>query len=238
MILLRSLIFQLFFYFSVIFFGLTISLLGRWIPINKIDSLANLWGESNIKALKYLCNLSFRIRGLENLPKSAAIIACKHQSAWETIALRALLPSTQTWVVKKELVRIPFFGAALRALKAIPIDRSAGLKALKQLIRDGSQALREGRFILIFPEGTRVQMGTRGNYNIGAALLAERSGYPLIPIAHNAGVFWGRRNLIKKPGIIDIVIGEKIISNGLSVQEINYQLEEWIETSVLTLPIS
>lgn len=238
MIFFRSLIFQLFLYSSVIFFGLAISLLGRWLPISKVDQLANLWGQINIKALKYLCRLSFRIRGLENLPNSASIIACKHQSAWETIALRALLPNMQSWVVKKELVRIPIFGTALHELKAIPIDRSAGLKALKQLIRDGSQTLREGRIVIIFPEGTRVPIGTRGDYNIGAALLAERSGYPLVPIAHNAGVFWGRRSLIKKPGIIDVIIGQEIVCKGVSLHEVNHQLEEWIEASVAALPIS
>jgi 1-acyl-sn-glycerol-3-phosphate acyltransferase len=237
MIFVRSLIYQVFLIASVIIFGTTISIVGHFVPIGVIDKIANVWGLTNLVALKYICGLTYRLIGIENIPASASIIVCKHQSSWETIALRAIFPKQQTWVVKQELVRIPVLGSALKMLQAIPIDRSSGIKALKQLIKRGTQSLNNGRYVMIFPEGTRVPPGSKGSYNVGAALLAEQTNSEIIPIAHNAGVFWGRRKLTKNPGTIDLVIGKSITTNGRKAQDVNRSLEDWIESTVRSLPI-
>jgi len=236
LILLRSLVYQLFLVLSVAVFGSAIALTGRWVPFRIIGRLGRKWAQWNLVALKHLCRLDYCIQGLEHLPASTCIVLSKHQSAWETIALRALLPIGQTWVLKRELLGIPILGTALRQFRPIAIDRAAGRLALKQLLTDGQRLLEAGHWVVIFPEGTRVAPGERGCYNIGGALLAQRTGYPIIPIAHNAGVFWGRRSLIKRPGTIVVVIGPAIISAGKSAQEINQDTESWIENTVANLP--
>ena len=236
MILLRSVAYQIFLVVTVVFFGIAIAVSGRLLPYRVVGELARIWARANLAALKYICRLNYRIVGIQHLPKSAAIVVCKHQSAWETIALRKMLPINQTWIVKRELLSIPVFGSALRQFAPIAIDRSAGLRAIKQLIREGIESLRVGNLIIIFPEGTRVPIGSRVPYSIGGALLAERTGHPVIPIAHNAGVFWGRRSLIKYPGTIDIVVGSPIVTKERTAQEINKDIEEWIEATASSLP--
>lgn len=235
MTLLRSLVYQVVLIASVVFFGTTIALSGRFVSHRVVSRLGRAWGLVNLFALKHLCGLNYRITGLEHLPEKTAIVLCKHQSTWETIALRGLFPVDQTWVLKKELLRIPILGSAMRQFVPIAIDRSAGRKAVKQLLKDGAASLTAGRWVMIFPEGTRVAAGTRVPYSIGGALLAERTGYPVVPVAHNAGVFWGRRSLIKRPGTIELVIGEVIVSKGRTAQEINKSVEEWIENTVAAL---
>lgn len=236
MTLILSIIYQTFLIFSVLVFGVTISIIGRFVPIHVIDTIANYWGHSNLLALKYLCGLSYRTKGIENIPNTPSIIVCKHQSSWETIALRAIFPKQQTWVVKEELVRIPVLGTALNMLQAISIDRNSGVKALKKLLKNGAQSLAQGRYVFIFPEGTRVPAGSKGSYNIGAALLAEHTKIEIIPIAHNAGIFWGRRKLTIRPGTIDLIIGKSITTNERRAQEIIRSVEDWIERTVSSLP--
>lgn len=235
MILLRSLAYQVFLVLSVALFGGAISLLGRWLPFRTVGRLGRTWARSNLIALKYLCRLDYRIHGLEHLGTATCIVLAKHQSAWETIALRAILPIEQTWVLKQELLSVPVLGSALRRFHPIAIDRAAGRSALKQLLTEGQRLLRAGRWVIVFPEGTRVPPGERGCYSIGGAVLAHRAGYPIIPIAHNAGVYWGRRRLIKHPGTIQLVIGRSIAANGKSPQELSAETEAWIEETVAQL---
>ena len=160
----------------------------------------------------------------------------KHQSAWETIALRALLPPRQTWVLKRELLWIPIFGWALAMARPIAIDRKSGRAAARKLIAEGTDRLERGHCVILFPEGTRVAPGHRGKYHIGGALLAAASGYPVVPIAHNAGVFWARRSIRKYPGTIQVVIGPPIPTEGLSAAQITRRVEQWIEKTVAELP--
>jgi 1-acyl-sn-glycerol-3-phosphate acyltransferase len=131
---------------------------------------------------------------------------------------------------------IPVFGWALAPFKPIAIDRKAGRKSVKKLLEDGKRWLEAGSSIVIFPEGTRVSPGQRRSYGIGGALLAERSGRPVLPIAHNAGVFWPRRSIAKYPGVIDLVFGPLIPVAGKKAQEINGEVERWIEDTVASLP--
>lgn len=236
MILLRSLIFFLFLILTTLVYGLTLSILGWFMPLPWNQAISNLWARNNLWLLEHICGLRYRIDGAENLPRHAAIVMSKHQSAWETIALRGLLPKHQAWVLKRELMWVPVFGWAMATVNPIAIDRKAGRQAAKQIIKKGIASLKAGQIVIIFPEGTRTPPGEHRKYGIGGGLLAEKSGYPVIPIAHNAGVFWRRRGLKKHPGTIQMVVGPPMDSHGKKASEITREVEEWIETTQLTLP--
>ncbi len=152
--------------------------------------------------------------------------------------MRGLFPPEQAWILKRELMWIPLFGWALAAVGSIGINRSSGRSAIKQVIAKGTERLQKGRLVMIFPEGTRVAPGERKRYGMGGALLAEKSGYPIIPVAHNAGVFWRRRGVKKYPGTIQMVIGQPIDTKDKKANEIIAEVEEWIESTVAGLPQS
>ena len=189
------------------------------------------WARFNLWWLQLICNLRYEIEGAENIPDGAVIVFAKHQSTWETLALQCILPP-QTWVLKRELLWVPFFGWGLAMLEPVAIDRAAGRVALHQLIEQGKDRLNKGRYIIIFPEGTRVAPGLRNQFAFGGAKLAEKSGYPVLPIAHNAGYFWPRHGLLKKPGVIKIKIGPVIESKTdegrVKATVINEAAEQWI----------
>lgn len=189
----------------------------------------NLWARFVIFWLRTTCGLGYEVIGRENIPKDTAIIMAKHQSAWETIAMQLIFPP-HTWVLKRELLLIPFFGWGLILMRAIPIDRSSGKRALKQVIEQGIDRLQSGLSVVIFPEGTRMAPGEHGKYAIGGAMLATKSGYPVVPVAHNAGLFWPKSGFLKKPGTITLVIGEAIDPTELKPAELNGKVETWIES--------
>ena len=192
------------------------------------------WTFLNIWWLEVTCGLRYRVEGLENIPGRPTIVLCKHQSAWETLVLPRYF-SPQTWVLKRELLRIPFFGWGLATLRPIAIDRAAGRSAMDQVLEQGRRRLTEGIWVVVFPEGTRVAPGTRRRYRLGGAVLAERTGNVVVPVAHNAGDYWPRRGFLKRPGTIRLVIGEPIVSEGRSAAEINARAAEWIESTVHAL---
>lgn len=189
------------------------------------------WSTFNLWWLKVTCKLRFEVEGQEHIPDVPSVVLCKHQSAFETMALQRIFPP-QVWLLKRELLWLPFFGWGLAMLEPIAIDRKAGRKALSQLLAIGSKRLADGRWVVIFPEGTRVAPGQKGRYAPGGAMLAVRSGCPVVPVAHNAGEFWPRRGFIKRPGTIRIVIGPAIDSRERSAQEVNAMAEQWIEETV------
>ena len=236
MVFLRSLAFLAFMSLSVILFSVPIAVFGWFVPYSLLGKVGKLWGRINLSALDTICGLRCRVSGWENFPSCPCVILCKHQSTWETIALRALLPPEHTWVLKRELLWVPFFGWALAPFRPIAINRNDGRGALRQLLEEGRQALGSGHSIVIFPEGTRVAPGERMRYGLGGALLAEKTGYPVLPVAHNAGVFWRRREIRKHPGTIDLVVGELIETTGVKASEINRRVEDWIEETVASLP--
>jgi 1-acyl-sn-glycerol-3-phosphate acyltransferase len=174
------------------------------------------------------CGITCEVAGWENVPRSPAVIMSKHQSAWETIFLEARFPD-QCWIVKKELLWLPFVGWGLIAIRAIAIDRSSGQTAREQIVQQGAERLKEGLWVTIFPEGTRVSPGKRGRYGIGGALLATRTGTPILPIAHNAGEFWGRYAFRKRAGCVKVVIGPLIPTEGRDAISVNNDVEGWIE---------
>jgi 1-acyl-sn-glycerol-3-phosphate acyltransferase len=160
---------------------------------------------------------------------------CKHQSAWETIALQTVFPP-QVWVLKRELLWLPFFGWGLAMASPIAINRSEGREAVKQLLRQGKQRMEAGFSVVIFPEGTRIPYGKRGKYKIGGSLLAASSGAPIVPVAHNAGRLWGRNSFLKYPGVVTLSIGAPIYPANLKADEINQRVESWIENEIQQLP--
>jgi 1-acyl-sn-glycerol-3-phosphate acyltransferase len=168
------------------------------------------------------------VRGTENIPDTAGIVFSKHQSMWETIALQSIFPH-QVWVAKQELKWLPFFGWGLWLMKTIFIKRGTGRAAVQQLVSQGKQRLDEGIWVVIFPEGTRVPPGTRGRYRIGGAVLAEKTGYPIVPLAHNSGEYWPRRSFIKHPGTIQVRVGAPISTRGKTAQQLLDEASGWIE---------
>ncbi len=236
MTLLRSVVYFVLMMLTVGVFGLIVAVGSRFADQAFADRWSSRWGRINLWLQALVCRLDCRVTGLENLPEQPCIILSKHQSAWETIALRGILPPAQSWVLKQELMRLPLFGQSLRAVKAIPIDRSAGRRAVIKVVKDGIARLSEGRWVIIFPEGTRTAPGERQKYGMGGALLAERSGAQVIPVAHNAGVFWRRRGVKKYPGTIELVIGPPIETAGRKASDIMADVETWIEAKQDQLP--
>ena len=177
--------------------------------------------------LRVTCRLTHRVGGLENMPAGPVIFACKHQSSWETLAFSRLFPGAAT-VMKRELVLIPVVGWAMARVGNIAVERGDGSKALRGLVKQARATLAEGRSILIFPEGTRVAVGDERPYQVGTAALYRQLGVPVVPVALNSGLFWGRRKFIKRPGVIDVEI-LPAIPPGLSRDVFMTTLRERIE---------
>lgn len=231
---LRSTIFNLGMWLMVIPFALLALLM---IPFSAPfrSRLVASWAHFVVWWLALTCGLRYRVIGRENIPEHSCVILAKHQSAWETIAFQAIFPP-QIWVLKRSLLLLPFFGWALWALRAIAIDRSAGREALKQLVSQGKDRLAIGLNVVVFPEGTRIAPGQRGKYHIGGAWLATHTGALAVPVAHNAGECWPKNSLLKRPGLITVSIGKPIDTTGMKADELNRQVEAWIEAEMLRLP--
>lgn len=233
MLWIRSLLFYLGVLVITPFFSILAILL---FPLNNVtrSRIASGWAYCTIFWLKLTCNLGVSVKGLDNIPKHPSIILSKHQSAWETIALQTIFPP-QIWVMKRELLMIPFLGWAFMALAAIPIDRSSGREALKKLVAHGKDRLARGLWVVIFPEGTRTAPGQRAKYHIGGAWLASHTHSTVVPVAHNAGRYWRKNSFKKYPGTIQVVIGPPIETAGLKPDEVNQRVENWIEAEMLSL---
>jgi 1-acyl-sn-glycerol-3-phosphate acyltransferase len=225
--LLRSVLFTTCLFIGTLLYAVAVIALS-WLPHPKLYLVARSWARTHLWLLKSLCGLSHTIEGHENIPPGAHVSMWKHSSAWETIAQAAVFPP-QSWVLKRELMWIPLLGWAVHCLKPIAIDRQAGAAAVTQVIEQGTQRLREGTWILIFPEGTRVAVGERRKYGVSGALLASRAGCKIVPVAHNAGYYWPRRGWVKKPGVIRAVIGPPIDAAGRDPRELNEEVRAWIE---------
>ncbi len=181
---------------------------------------------------KVTCGLTFEVEGLETIdPNRPAIIMSNHQSAWETLALRYILPPHSV-VIKRELLYFPIWGWSLLTLKSIVINRKNQRASLRSLLEQGTKYLNEGLSVLVFPEGTRAGAREVLQFNIGGAMLAHKTGFPVIPVAHNAGDFWPRYSFFKYPGVIKVKIGPVIESKGRKAAEINAEAEAWIRQAM------
>jgi len=234
MLVIRSLVF---FSFQLVFTTAFSTIALFVFPFNRLTRyrFISMWAKIMLQVLRVICGIHHEVRGLENIPKDPCIIMCKHQSAWETLALQLVFPA-QVWVLKRELLWIPFFGWALALASPIAIKRTDGKGSMRQLLSQGHERLAQGFCVVIFPEGTRIPFGQRGKYKIGGAMLSASTGVPIIPVAHNAGRLWGRNAFSKHPGLITMSVGTPIYPKGLKADEINARVEAWIENEIRQLP--
>ena len=211
-------------YFLIILASFPLSPLSRY-------RITSGWAHLMLFLLRVICGIRYRVIGEEHIPQTPGIVLSKHQSAWETLAFQEIFPP-QVWVLKKELLLVPFFGWGLAMTSPIAIDRSSKKAALKQIVSQGKDRLKKGFWIVVFPEGTRIAPGEKGRYGIGGAWLATHTGAPVVPVAHNAGRFWGKNALIKLPGTITVSIGAPIDPTGMEPGDLNARVESWIEAEV------
>ena len=230
MLFLRSLIFSIGMLLATIILA-TPCFLTILIPYKWRYRYLNMWHRFVLWWLEVTCRVHYEIEGIENTTGiDPAIVFCRHESTWETLALTKFFPP-QAWLLKRELLWLPFFGWALWVLEPIAINRKGGRKALNQVIEQGKDRLNKGRWVIIFPEGTRLQAAETKQFGIGGAMLAAKSGVPVIPVTHNAGEFWRKRGFIKHPGTIKVVIGPAIQTEGRKASEINKEAEGWMNTA-------
>jgi len=225
--------------FSVVMVTLTIivpviALLVILLPMKYRYFFIHYYALSNLLAIRLICGIRYEVTGRENIGTEPCIVMCNHQSTFETLAVQAIFPH-QCFVVKRELLWLPFFGWALAALNPIAINRKSGRNAVQQVVEQGTIRLKSNIWVMIFPEGTRIPYGVKGRYKKGGAILAQSSGFDIIPVAHNAGKYWPKKGFLKTPGTIKVVIGQKITSKSKTTNEIATEVETWIEATKATL---
>ena len=232
MVLVRSLIFTTLWFLTTAAFGVVI-LLTLPVPLSNKPRYAfpRAWGRFITWLAGAVCGLRYVVEGRENLPREPFISLWKHSSAWETMAQMFIVP-TAAWLLKREVTWIPIVGWAVKVYRPIAIDRKAGHSAVNQVVAQGRERLAAGMGVIVYPEGTRVMPGQTRKYGVSGALLAAETGAPVVPIAHNSGYFWRRRSILKKPGLIRVVIGPPIDPAGLTAREINERAQAWIEAKV------
>ena len=228
--LIRSLIFTTYMMASACLFG-GVMALGFWLPYAAQFAIARTWARILFWVLERLCGLKYIVEGRERIPPGNHIVMSNHTSAWETVAQFLIFPP-QVWVLKRELLWIPFVGWGLKLLRPIAINRGEGHRAVNQVVDQGKARLRDGLWIIIFPEGTRVIQGETRKFGVSGALLAIASGKSVVPLSHNAGKFWARRGFVKRPGTIRVVIGEPIESVGKNPRDLNEEVRQSIEAGL------
>ena len=236
MALIRSILHMLLMLVSVVPYALAIllgTLLGvRGVPLYRI---AAAWLAVCIHGARIILGIRTRVSGMENLPlgeKSPAILLLKHQSTFETFLMPVLMPHPLAYVFKKELLYVPFFGWAIGRLDMIHIDRADGARAFVKVVQQGQRLLDQGTWVIMFPEGTRIARGEKGNYKSGGTRLAIRTGAPVIPIAVTSAKCWPRKAFIKTPGTVEFSIGKPIPSAGREPDELMKEVENWIEAEM------
>jgi len=228
--LLRSLLFTAYMMLSACLFGAFMSLC-FWAPQRFQFAVARCWARCLFWMLARLCGLTFSVDGRERIPAGNHIVMSNHTSAWETIAQFVIFPA-HVWVLKRELLWIPFIGWGLKLLRPIAINRGVGHRAVNQVVEQGKARLAEGLWIIVFPEGTRVVAGQKRKFGVSGALLATATGKLVVPLSHNAGTFWPRRGVVKKPGTVRVVIGEPIASEGKNPRQLNEEVRLAIEAGL------
>ncbi len=222
----RSSVFWLFHFVSMVLV-VALVLIFFWLPVNQRYAIGSSWAKMNMHFLRWFCNLNYQIKGKENIPAEASLVISNHQSTWETLSFQHFLPN-QLWVMKKELFRIPIFGWGLALMDPIAIDRSAGKKAIDQIVEQGEEKLNQNRWVVVFPEGTRISPGVESKFKMGAFVFASRISHLVLPIAHNAGEFWPKHSFIKYPGTITVSIGKPFNGKDMDSSEIKKKVEKWI----------
>ena len=230
---LRSLAFALFQIIVTPLYALAVFAVA-WLPPVRRYRFITGWCALNLSAARWLCGIRHRVIGLEDVPATAHIVACKHSSTWETLFLSRLLPPL-AYVAKKELLSLPFFGWAFALASPITIDRTAGENAMVQIADQGRKRVAQGFWIVLYPEGTRIPVGKRVHYKSGAARLAVEMNLPILPIAHNAGWLWPKGVMGKRPGTVTVSIGKPIAPGTMESAQLMNVVEQWIEGEVARL---
>lgn len=204
------------------------------VPLRTRLAMVRFWARVLLVTLRATCGLDYRVEGRENLPAGNHIALWKHSSSWETLAMSLVFPD-QTWILKKELTWIPFVGWGILQIRSIAIDRRSGNSAVNQVISQGKARLAEGLWIMVFPEGTRMPVGETKRYGVSGVLLAGQTGKLVVPVAHDAGFYWPRRGLLKKPGTVRVVLGKPIVCAGRDPREVNAEAQAWIEATIAAI---
>ncbi len=228
--LVRSVLFTFWLFLSVPIYVIVLLLMAPF-PHPMRYKVAVAWVDQVMWVCRHFVGLDYRVIGRENIPEDAAVVLLKHSSTMETLAELQIFP-IQTWVLKRELMYAPFFGWGIALLKPIAINRGAGRSAVRQVIRQGGERLREGISVMIFPEGTRMPAGQTRRYGVSGAALAAATGAKIVPVAHNAGDYWPRRGWLKKPGTVTYVIGEPVDATDRDPREVNREIQDWIEKTI------
>ncbi|MEX1065279.1 MAG: lysophospholipid acyltransferase family protein [Aquisalimonadaceae bacterium] len=226
----RSVLWLLGTFGATVFFGTVGLVIAATLPYRRRYWFFTQWSFFVLWWARVCCGIRYVVEGKENIPETPGIVMAKHQSAWETLALQYWF-SPQTWVLKQELLKIPLIGWALGLLAPIAIDRSARKAAMQQMMEQGLERLNDGRWVVVFPEGTRVPAGHCGRYRKGGAVLATETGYAVVPVAHNAGEFWPKNSFLKFPGTVRVRIGKPIEPQGRSAELLIEDVKTWIETN-------
>lgn len=225
--------------FAIAFFGgtfcLTIagSIASLFIP-NRLVIFAVAWARLGIWSARVICGIRVEVTGWENLPPGPALIASRHQSAFDTMVWFTLLPKC-CYVMKMELLRIPLMGRLMSGSGMIAVDREGGARTIRTLVKEGKRAAVEGKQIVIFPEGTRADPGAMLPLQPGVAALAAATGLPVIPVLTDSGLRWGRRAFHKYPGTIHIVI-RPAIAPGLKREALMQRLRQELESEIPVAP--
>ncbi|MGI9306537.1 MAG: lysophospholipid acyltransferase family protein [Gammaproteobacteria bacterium] len=206
-----------------------LALLSSPLPPHRRYQIISQWSRLLIFAARVFCGIRHRVIGMENLPAAPCVLLSRHESAWETVAYQTIFPP-QAIVLKKELLRIPFFGPGLARMSPIAINRADGRRALREVVAQGKQRLADGFYVLVFPEGTRMQPRESREYHIGGAFLANKANCPAVPVAVDSGKYWPKNGFFKRAGLITVRIGPPI-DGALPVKEINRKAREWIEAA-------
>jgi 1-acyl-sn-glycerol-3-phosphate acyltransferase len=232
MVFLRSIVFSTLMILVTAAFAVAV-LVSALLPltIEQRYFIPRYWGLTLTWLAGKVCGLTYTIEGQENLPKVPFVSLWKHSSAWDTMAQMFVVPPA-SWLLKREVTWIPLVGWAVTTFKPISINRSAGHSAVNQVVAQGRERLKSGMGVIVYPEGTRMPPGQTRKYGISGALLATQTGAPVVPIAHNSGYFWRRRSILKKPGVIRVVIGLPIDTTGMDPRAVNAQAQEWIEAKI------
>ena len=227
----RSLIFSIIMIVTIIMYSFVCLFISP-LPLRYRCAWILTWTNFIIWLLKKLCYVDYNIQGLSNIPTNRnGVVLSKHQSMWEAFILPNFFKQAAI-IVKRELLWIPFFGWGLATVNPIAINRRDKASAMEQIIIKGKKSLEEGRWIIIFPEGTRTTPGKEGHYRAGGARLAVAAGCPVIPVAHNAGRYWPKRGFIKNPGTVQMVIGPLIETTNRTPEDVTKEVKNWIEDTL------
>lgn len=229
-----SFLYTTFLFTWVLLFAICFNVASLVVPLRTRYVLARFWAHVIMGGLRVLCGLDYRIEGRENLPAGGHVALWKHSSSWETFAMVLVCPP-QVWVLKRELLWIPFVGWGIRQMHSIAIDRGSGHSAVKQVVDQGKRYIAQGIWVMVFPEGTRMAAGETRKYGVSGALLAREAGCLVVPIAHDAGFYWPKRGLLKKRGTVTVVIGKPIDPAGRDPREVNEEAQAWIENTIVEL---